>query len=199
MIDPVSDAYDRRAAEYAERLGAMDAMHPSDRALVDTWSAEVTGPVLDAGCGPGHWSGHLHRRGLDATGIDRSARMIEIARATHPDVPFAIADLAQCPGGPDSWDAILAWYSLIHLEPDEVPAALAGFARVLRSDGELLLGFFEGPRAEAFDHAVVPARTWPVETMIDLLDQAGFTVRETHRRTSPDHRPHAAITAVRRP
>lgn len=51
----VADAYSRRAVEYSDLLGSMEAVHPSDRQLVDCWADGVTGRVVDAGCGPGHW------------------------------------------------------------------------------------------------------------------------------------------------
>ncbi len=49
-------AYSRRAQECAELFGSMTAVHPADRQFVDTWADAVTGPVIDAGCGPGQWT-----------------------------------------------------------------------------------------------------------------------------------------------
>ena len=36
--------------------------------------------LLDVGCGPGHVTRALARRGYDATGVDRSVRLLQIAR-----------------------------------------------------------------------------------------------------------------------
>lgn len=58
-------AYTRRAAEYADVLGSMTSVHPSDVQLVTSWADRITGPAIDAGCGPGHWTAHLAARGLD--------------------------------------------------------------------------------------------------------------------------------------
>ena len=50
------------------------------------FAGDVSGlAVLDAGCGTGYLSRKLHDRGARVTGMDFSERMIEIARADHPE------------------------------------------------------------------------------------------------------------------
>jgi len=100
-VPSVTAAYSARAAEYTELLGSMGAVHPSDRQLIDSWAAAVDGRVLDAGCGPGHWTGHLAGRGLDARGIDLVPSFVEHARAAYPGVRFdleSIEDIAEPDG-----------------------------------------------------------------------------------------------------
>jgi trans-aconitate methyltransferase len=63
MSTEVSRAYGARAADYAEHLGRMDAVAAPDRELVLALAQTLTGPVLDVGCGPGHWTGFLHEHG----------------------------------------------------------------------------------------------------------------------------------------
>lgn len=196
-MDDVQRAYDRRSAEYAELLGSMDAVHPADRALVDYWSGFITGRVLDVGCGPGHWTGYLHQRGLAIGGLDLSPRFVDHARAAFPHLKFDVGSLDAIPATSGALDGVLAWYSLIHLTPGRVPEALSEFARVLRPGGRLLLGFFEGREVAAFEHAVVTAYSWPVAALSQHLRTAGFEVEETHSRTGPGYRPHGAITALR--
>lgn len=196
-MNDVQLAYDRRSDEYAELLGSMDAVHPADRMLVDYWSGDITGAVLDAGCGPGHWTGYLDQRGIAVRGLDLSPRFVEHARAAFPHITFEVGSLEAIPVVSESLDGILAWYSLIHLEPPQMPSALAEFARVLRPGGALLLGFFDGPDVVAFDHAVVTAYAWPALTLSQHLRTAGFEVTETYARTGPGYRPHGAITALR--
>lgn len=193
----VGTAYARRAAEYAELLGSMGAVHPSDRQLVDTWAAAVSGPAIDAGCGPGHWTDHLHRQGLDVRGIDFVPDFIEHARATYPATQFDAGSIDALPDRTGSVGGILAWYSLIHHDPSAIATPLGEFARVLRPGGDLLLGFFEGPAVETFDHAVVTAYRWPIGELGVRIQHAGFDVIETHTRTGPGHRPHGAILARR--
>ncbi|PZE70244.1 SAM-dependent methyltransferase [Curtobacterium sp. MCPF17_018] len=199
MTERVTAAYGARADEYAALLGSMDAVHPDDRALVDAWATSRSGPLVDAGCGPGHWTAHLARQGHRVSGIDAVPEFVEHARRTHgASVDFRVGSLDALPLADGSVDGILAWYSVIHHEPSRIGGALAEFRRVLTPGGGLLLGFFEGAAVEAFDHAVVTAYRWPVASLAALLDEAGFDVVDAHTRTDPGHRPHGAISAVRR-
>lgn len=53
---------------------------------------------------------------------------------------------------------ILAWYSLIHTDPDRLDPLLAEFARAVRPGGGLAIGFFEGPALVPFGRPAVRTR-----------------------------------------
>lgn len=192
MID-VATAYAARAGEYTDALGSMDAVHPSDRQLVETWATAISGRVLDAGCGPGHWTDHLHRGGADVCGIDLVPEFVASARATYPNVRFDVGSIDAIDERDGALGGILSWFSTIHHEPHRIAVPLAEFARTLRPGGTLLLGYFDGADVEAFDHAVVRAYRWPVTELSAALETAGFDVVETHRRSERGRRPVGAI------
>lgn len=194
----VTAAYAARAQEYAELLGSLEAMAPADRRRIESWADGADGPLLDLGCGPGHWTAHLASLGYDVHGVDPVEEFVAIARRRHPEVRYHLGALEGLRRRRDSYGGILAWYSLIHLPPAEVPGALAVLHGALRPTGTLLLGFFDGPRREEFDHAVAPARFWPAGEMATLLEQVGFARLEVKQRQDPGARPHAAIAARRR-
>lgn len=193
-------AYSRQAVEYANLFGSMAAAHPSDRQLVDTWADAITGPVVDAGCGPGQWTNYLVQRGTIASGVDQSLDFIAHARAQYPEVLFEVGDIDGLAVRTGALGGVLSWYSLIHHEPSSIHIPLAEFARVLRPGGGLLLGFFEGTAIEKFDHAVLDAYKWPAAELCREVCAAGFNVIETHTRTGATERPrpHGAIVARRR-
>lgn len=191
-------AYDARADEYIAALGTMDAVHPVDRSIVDAWAAGVRGPVLDAGCGPGHWTAHLAGLGLDVRGVDLASRFVAHARSAHPGIRFDTGTIDGLEVADGEVGGILSWFSTIHHAPDEIGGPLREFARVLRPGGSLLLGFFVGAGIEAFDHAVVRAYRWSVAELAREVDAAGFDVVETHTRETRGERPVGALMCVRR-
>ena len=193
----VADAYGSRARGLAEMLGTEVSSADPDRAIVEPWAAGVTGRILDVGSGTGRWAGHLAALGHRVDGVEPAAEFVEIARRAHPNVEFfvaAVSDLASPDHelGARRWSAILAWYSLIHLPPEQMPGALTTLRRALTDDGSLLISFFTGPRLEEFDHPVTLAYRWPARAMADELRQAGFTV--TGHTVHPGGM-HASITA----
>ena len=175
----------------------MTAVHPSDVQLVTTWAEQIDGPLLDAGCGPGHWTGYLAKSVSDARGVDQVPNFIDHARKTYPQVTFEVGSIDALPEASGSIGGVLAWYSLIHHEPGAIHHPLAEFARVLRPGGGLLLGFFIGSSVEAFDHAIVTAYRWSAEALSEELRRIGFEVIEIHTRTGfrSKPRPHGAILA----
>lgn len=198
MIGP-RPAYSRRAEEYARLFGSMSAVHPSDRQLVETWADTVTGRVIDAGCGPGHWTNFLAQRGVAASGVDASEELIAHARRAHPGISFEVGNFDELGVPTGSLGGLLSWYSLIHHQPGAIHVPLSEFARVLSPGAGLLVGFFEGPTIEKFDHAVLDAYKWPVADLVRELRSTGFDVVETHTRAGANERPrpHGAIVARR--
>lgn len=196
--DRIRRAYAEHAAEYTALLGSVEDLQELDRQRIGQWAEGVDGHILDAGCGPGQWTDFLRRRGVDVSGIDLVPAFVEQARVRFPGVPFSVASLSD-PDVPDhSLGAVLAWYSLIHLQPKELPHVLAGFARALTPGGHLLVGFFEGASGEPFDHAITPARYWSTDHFSRLLDDAGFELLDIEIRQDDGARPHASMSAVAR-
>ncbi|WP_217483565.1 class I SAM-dependent methyltransferase [Curtobacterium sp. Csp2] len=197
MDDRVARAYGGRAQEYAAVLGSMQAVHPADRTHVEQWAAGCHGVVVDAGCGPGHWTAHLTGLGHRVVGLDAVPEFVAIARRTAPDVEVRRATLESTGLPPGSVGGVLSWYSLVHHEPEAVPVALAEFHRVLDAGGGLLVGAFAGAVLEPFDHAVTTAWRWPAERLVAAVEDAGFTVVDVREREDEGVRPHLAVSALR--
>jgi SAM-dependent methyltransferase len=198
----VQQAYSSLAQQYIDLLGSMEIVHPDDLRLIERHLGHLTGPVLDLGCGPGHLTGYLHAGGCEVTGIDLVPEFVAHARRTHPGVPFEVGSLTDVARPAACVAGVLAWYSLIHLEPAPLDDALVGIRRLLTPGGALVVGFFEGSSCEPFEHEVTTAYRWPADEMAGRLASAGFA--EVERSTRPqegERRPHAvlALRAVRRP
>jgi SAM-dependent methyltransferase len=195
---PVRGAYSTMSAQY---IGLSDGGwpdHEDDTALVRRHLTGLSGPVLDLGCGPGHWTARLHLWGAQATGVDIVPEFIAHARATYPGPTFQLGSMTELDVPAQSVAGILSWYSTIHLPPPEFDRVLAVFRRLLHSSGVLVLGFFDsGDDIAAFDHRVVTAYRWPIDIVSEHLTTAGFTElqRLQHQLPGRPDRKYAAIAA----
>lgn len=208
----IAAAYGARAGEYIALAGDLVQMADADRALIGEWRDAAAGRLLDAGCGPGHWTQFLHAgdsreacadgEPRAVLGIDLSAEFIGHARSRYPRLDFIEGSFTELPVADGSLGGILAWYSLIHTPPEDLPAVLAEFARVLAPGGSILIGFFDGTPRESFAHAVTTAYFWSADALAELLEPAGFTATASERRArvagEVSIRPHASLTATRR-
>jgi SAM-dependent methyltransferase len=157
MTDPLPEgadhtrvSYDRVAAEYAARLNDELTHKPLERALLDAVATRGSGPVCDLGCGPGQVGGYLRARGARALGVDLSHGMARQARALHPDLPVAQADMRALPFAAGALAGVAAFYSLIHIPPPGLPAALRELRRVVAPGGWLIAGFHVGQEVRHF-------------------------------------------------
>jgi len=196
-LGTVTSAYGAASSLYIERVGSADLADAEDRDLVRSWASDLHGPVLDAGCGPGHWSAFLHALGVQVEGVDATPEFVDHAIRTWPGVDFRLGDLRRLDLADGSLGGVLSWFSVIHADPEEVPGILGGFARALRPGGGLLLGFFTGIHLQPFDHRVVTAWAWPVERMAAAVEAAGLTVLSTRDRAAPNGRRNASLVARR--
>ena len=180
-------AYDEVAERYADFAGQCYRTDTLSRAMVRALAEQVRdsggGPVLDAGCGPGHISAHLRDLGARPFGVDLSPHMVTLARSTYPDLRFAVGTLQNLPVGERSVTGVVANYAIIHTPPRQLPVVAAELARVLAVGGVLLVSFqavdVPGKVAEAFDHAVTRAYRYAPDHVCEVLAEVG--VVETAR------------------
>jgi SAM-dependent methyltransferase len=194
----VRDAYSTMSQQYIGLFDGGRQDHDEDTALVRRHLTGLSGPVLDLGCGPGHWTAYLHSLGARVTGVDMVPEFIAHARATHPGPEFRLGSMTELDVPEHSVAGILAWYSTIHLPPPELDRVLVGFHRLLQPSGMLVVGFFDSDDDVArFDHKVVTAYRWPVDTFSEHLARAGFTEvqRLQHQLPERPDRKYAAIAA----
>ncbi|RDI18250.1 class I SAM-dependent DNA methyltransferase [Lentzea flaviverrucosa] len=174
------DSYDTVAVSYADQTRDLLAGLPHLRAALRLFAEEVRGPVADVGCGPGIITALLHGLGVDAFGIDLSPAMIALARRNNPGLRFEVGSMTE--PLPEAVGGIIAWWSLIHVPDDEVPAVFGHFREALRPDGLLQLGFHVGDetRLKTQGYGGHPMRVHVhlrrPERVAEWLRAAGFTV-----------------------
>jgi SAM-dependent methyltransferase len=200
-LERVRRAYGEMAEQYIELVRTTE-VHADDLDLIGRHLSGRPGPVLDVGCGPGHLTAHLRSLEVDATGLDQVPAFIDHARATYPDGRYQVASLHRLPVADHAIAGVLAWYSLIHLPPEDLDRGLVELRRTMAPGAALVVGFFpgdDGGKVVAFDHRVTTAYYWPVDAFAERLHDAGLVEVERQRRPGldrPGQRPHAAIAAT---
>ncbi|WP_216892529.1 class I SAM-dependent methyltransferase, partial [Nocardia alni] len=122
----------------------IDRPQPAFHALADT--GQITGRVLDIGCGTGEHALMAAHSGLDAVGVDQSAQAIGRAREKATDrgleVRFVRHDALALADLGESFDTVLD-SGLFHIFTGEARTAYtAALAAVLRPGGHyFMLGF----------------------------------------------------------
>ncbi len=179
-LSATAKAYDAMASDYAAFVEGGLSSRPVEYSVLSAFADLVRqvgpAPVADLGCGPGYIAGHLHDRGIDVFGVDLSAALIERARQLYPDLRFSVGSMTELSEADGSLGGIVSWYSIIHAPPAEMPIYLAGFHRLLKSGGYLLITFFEseGGPVVPFDHAVTAAYRWPIDGLAGMAESVGF-------------------------
>jgi 2-polyprenyl-3-methyl-5-hydroxy-6-metoxy-1,4-benzoquinol methylase len=134
----VESGYDRMAEQY---LATKDPEDPLALAALEDLASHLPpeAAVLDLGCGAGvpvtRW---LADRGFAVTGVDVSARQLELACANVPEGTFLKADMTEAVFEPETFDAVVAFHSIIHVPRTEHPALLKSIHRWLKAGGALL-------------------------------------------------------------
>jgi len=145
--------------------------------------------VLDLGCGAGvpvtRW---LSDRGFAVTGVDVSARQLDLARNYVPEATFIKADMTEVTFAPGSLDAVVAFHSIIHVPRTEHPALLERVHRWLRPEGAFLatmtLTDYEG-RDDDWEGWGAPMlwSHYDGDTNVAMLREAGFGIHYAEPRT----------------
>jgi SAM-dependent methyltransferase len=181
----IRESYDRIADEYTRRIAGELQYKPLDRKLLERFAADVTarGEVCDLGCGPGHVARYLRDAGARVFGLDLSPGMLEEARQSNPDILFREGNMVALDLPDGALAGIAAFYAVVNIPRETLPAVFREMARVLQPGGLLLLAFHVG------DDTLREEELWGRPISMDFfflqpstvrrdLEAAGFTVEE---------------------
>ncbi len=184
--DQIQQAYETGAEAYAAHFNKPhDFIDHERQYFVNALPRQAR--ILDVGCGPGEDTAYFAKLGFDVVAIDLSEKMIEIARQKAPAAKFVQIDMRHYTDEPASFDGIWAAYSFLHIHRDDAKAVLENFARLLKSEGLLVLAV-HAPEKTAWASRKVAGlfdrdrqietffQEWNGEDLKNLLRQSGFEI-----------------------
>lgn len=106
-------------------------------------TAKERARILDIGFGTGTLTAKLYEQGFEVWGQDFSERMIELAGAKMPGARLYQGDFSKGLVGPlteNTYDFIIATYSLHHLTDDDKVSFIKSLIGLLNDGGAVLIG-----------------------------------------------------------
>lgn len=148
MMDKSKQAslvYDKIAEPYAKEFSK-----PSE--YIDEFLALLPKNVkiLDVSCGIGVDASYMVSEGFEVIGVDLSKEMVKLAKQKFPQIDFRQQDIRELDFPPNSFDGILASYSLIHIPKKDVPALLKKLHQILKKGGAIYIALQGGKSEEIF-------------------------------------------------
>jgi len=177
MIDKeqiVRKGYDEIAGEYHAGRSRFD--HRKElREFVGLLPMKAR--VLDVGCGAGvPVARFLVECGFEVVGIDFSENMLRLGRKNVPEAKFVKKDMTKLDFPADSFDGVIAFYSIIHVPREKHSSLSDSFRRILKPEGIMLVCL--GPDEwEATDEYLGTTMFWSQyspEKSLQLVKDAGF-------------------------
>ena len=185
----VESGYDRMAEQY---LATKNPEDPRALAALEDLASLLPSEaaVLDLGCGAGvpvtRW---LAKRGFAVTGVDVSAKQLELARTLVLEGTFLRADMTEVVFWPETFAAVVAFHSIIHVPRTEHLTLLESIQGWLRPGGALLatmtVADYEG-RDEDWEGWGAPM-VWSHygrDANVAMLREAAFEIHYAEPRTS---------------
>ncbi|WP_353958311.1 class I SAM-dependent methyltransferase [Fictibacillus sp. b24] len=138
--------------------------------------------VLDIGAGSGQHGKYLSDHSLDVTCIDLSPNMVETCRSKG--LKAEVMDYYTLNFNAESFDAVWAMNTLLHVPKVSLPAVLKNIHTVLAEDGLFYMGVYGGKDSEGVwqEDSYIPKRFFSFYTDEDLVEVVSplFEVLDFH-------------------
>lgn len=111
--------------------------------LLHRWTGQTRKRILDLGCGLGRHSLLFAVHGFDVTALDTSENGLHKLAAAAVKRGLSVhtvqADLIKLPFDADSFDLVLAYHSIYHVDSEGMAAAMDELHRILKPASEVYL------------------------------------------------------------
>lgn len=167
--DETRPYYDESAQAYAESTLAAD-LRPTWELLTSRLKPDAL--ILDLGCGAGRDLKYFAERGYRVVGVDYSRELVEIARR-HSGQPVELMDFRSLDFPEETFDAVWAVASLLHVARADIDQVLAQIRRLLKPGGRFVASMKKGHGERVDERGRFFSEYLPTEWH-DRLSAAGF-------------------------
>jgi SAM-dependent methyltransferase len=132
----MDDGWESSAQAWIDSVGERGdwgRQHVLDPVMLSRVSAGRFANALDVGCGEGRFCRMLKAAGVEATGIDPTPALLDVARKRDPDGDYRLGRAEQLEFPDASFDLVVSYITLVDI-PD-FRTAIREMARVLRPGG----------------------------------------------------------------
>lgn len=183
MSDPknvVRAGYDALDERYLDWTLTVDPVHRLTYQALALEQLRDDSLVVELGCGPGTTASTVIARHR-YVGVDLSVSQLALARAKIPSAGLVQADMTDVTFRPGTLDAVLAFYSLIHVPRDEQPGVLRAMVEWLRPGGLAAFNMTAGHGDPGgvyawIDDVPMYWSGYDADTNLRLVQDAGFVV-----------------------
>jgi len=180
-LNNVENLYDTVAKKYAETFSGEHEKKPKDQEILHRFSQEIGDrrPVWDFGCGPGQTTKYLKNLGIEISGLDLSEKILEEARAVHPEIHFRRGNILELEFNNDSLAGVVAFYAVVHFTEEQVGVAFREIFRVLQPGGIFLFTYHIGEGTIHLDEFLgekvdIDFMFFTTDFMLSCLQDTGF-------------------------
>lgn len=179
--------YDRLACSWDDWAGAVPDLRAT---YLERLEARLSpgSDVLELGCGTGEPVAARLAPTHDYLGVDSSPRMVELAQHNVAGGRFHVAEMTAFDLPENSLDAVVAFYSIIHVPRDNHPGLFSRIRSWLRPGGYFLGCLTSGDLPQGWEDnwlGRVPMywSGFDADTNRSLLREAGFRLDHAEVRT----------------
>ncbi|MCB0114490.1 MAG: class I SAM-dependent methyltransferase, partial [Caldilineaceae bacterium] len=188
MRETVRKSYDAIAEDF---LAWTQQVRADERERYTTYLLDTLPPhaeVLELGCGAGIPTTQRLAERFRVTGVDISDKQIELARRHVARAEFVRADMMDLSFAADQFDAVAAFYSIVHVPREDQPQLLRNLYTWLRPGGLLVISLGAHAQRAGYEEDWLGApmywSSFDAETNVRMIEEAGFHVLGAERETA---------------
>lgn len=186
----VADGYDKIAEQHEQWAGKVRIEERAKYTAVLLESLPEGAEILELGCGSGKPTTLELAERFTVTGVDISTKQVALAQRKVPRASFIHADMTQLDFQDSRFDAVAAFYSLIHVPRQEQVDLMCKITSWLRPGG-LLVATMGARSTESFineDFLGKPMywSSFDSETNRRLVKEAGLNIVSAREETAEE-------------